>query len=71
MGNDQNINKFIIFCLENYKSALNLSGVQALSDFKDYDVFTYLSNGYEVLHTQGKDYIINDIKDFIAHRKNA
>jgi hypothetical protein len=70
MENSDSINKFIIFCLESYKSVLNISGVQVLADFRDYGVFAYLSEGYEVLHTQGKKYIVADIKDFIDHRKN-
>jgi hypothetical protein len=69
MENNSSINDFIIYCLESYKSVLRISGIQALADFKDYGVLNYLSDGYEVLHTQGKDYIVADIKDFIDHRK--
>jgi hypothetical protein len=63
------INQFIIFCLESYKSALNLNGAQALKDFEDYDVFSYLTTGFEVLHTQGREWIVADIQDYIANRK--
>jgi hypothetical protein len=63
------IDQFIIFCVENYKFAMNLSGEQALKDFEDYDVFSYLANGFDVLHTQGKEYLVADIKDYLALRK--
>ena len=69
MNNQQAIEKFIIFCLESYKSAQQIDGSQALKDFEEYDVFTYLTEGYEVLHTQGKQYIISDITQYIANRK--
>jgi hypothetical protein len=39
--------------------------MQALSLFCQTDAFQYLVEGYEVLHTQGKEYIIADIQDFI------
>jgi hypothetical protein len=43
--------------------------MQALSDFRNYDVFSYLSSGYDVLHTQGKNFIVTDIQDFIKKHK--
>ncbi|MDR2843909.1 MAG: DUF3791 domain-containing protein [Candidatus Symbiothrix sp.] len=63
------VHHFIIFCLESYKSAMNISGHQALDDFEKQDVFSYLTDGYEVLHTQGRGYLIEAIKDYIAHRQ--
>lgn len=66
---NKKINKFIIFCLESYKNFRQISGLQALSDFNKYDLFSYLTNGFEVLHTQSKDYITADIQDFIIRRK--
>ncbi|MDR0682715.1 MAG: DUF3791 domain-containing protein [Dysgonamonadaceae bacterium] len=63
------IDKFIIFCLESYKSAMNLNGQQALEDFENYDVFSYLNDGFNVLHTQGRKYLVVDINDYIAHRR--
>ncbi|MDR2804748.1 MAG: DUF3791 domain-containing protein [Dysgonamonadaceae bacterium] len=63
------VNQFIIFCLESYKSASGLTGEQAFADFEAYDVFSYLSDGFDVLHTQGREYIIKDIQEYIACRK--
>jgi hypothetical protein len=63
------ISKFIIFCLENYKFLMQISAMQALADFKKYDLFSYLTSGYEVLHTQGRNYIMADIQNFIKHHK--
>jgi len=64
-----NIQHFQLFCLESYRASTGISGKAALNEFKRTNVFDYLSKGYEVLHTQGKNYLIADIKDYIEHRK--
>jgi hypothetical protein len=66
---EEAIQQFIIFCLESYKIDKHITGAEALHDFEQYDVFSYLTDGYEVLHTQGQAYIVADIKDFIEHHR--
>lgn len=63
------IQQFIIFCLESYKTSHGISGAQAWKDFEQYDIVSYLAEGFEVLHTQGQDYIIADINDYICHKQ--
>ena len=63
------IEQFQLFCLENYKSAKEIAGKTAFLEFNRFGVFDYLSNGYEVLHTQSRNYIIAEIIDFIDKRK--
>jgi len=58
---------FKVFCLENYKTVHNLSGKTALDIFQKHKVFDYITSYYDVLHSFGRLYIINDIDDFIAH----
>jgi len=58
---------FKVFCLENYKTLHNLTGKKALDIFQKYKIFDYISSYYDVLHTYGRLYIINDIDDFITH----
>lgn len=62
------IQQFQLFCLENYKFTKGISGKAALKDFKQYQVFKFLSLGYDVLHTQSKNYIVAEINDFILRR---
>ncbi|MDD4971818.1 MAG: DUF3791 domain-containing protein [Paludibacter sp.] len=64
-----NIQQFEVFCLENYKISKGINGKAALNDFKNYHVFDFLTAGYDVLHTQGKNYIVAEINDFIERRK--
>ena len=59
---------FKVFCLENYKSIHNLTGKAALDIFLKYRVFDYISSCYDVLHANGRLYIISDIDNFIYRR---
>ena len=60
---------FYAFCLEKYKAFINLSAEETLFIFRKYRVFDYLKEGFEILHTQGESYIVNDIDLFIKTRK--
>ncbi len=62
------IEQFQLFCLENYKFSKGISGEIALGYFKQYQVFEYISESYDVLHTQSKIFIVSDINDFIERR---
>jgi hypothetical protein len=62
--------RYKIFCLESYKNAHGLSGAETFNTFNDYKVFDYLTNCYDVLHSTGQMYMVKDIDQFIAARKN-
>ena len=57
---------FSIFILEAYKRRLKLTGLKALSLFKKYNVFSFLEEGYDVLHTQSIDYVVYEIQELIS-----
>ena len=63
------IQQFQLFCLESYRTQIGISGIKALDDFKKFKVFDYLAAGYDVLHTQGKFFLLADINDFLNRRK--
>jgi hypothetical protein len=63
------IQYFQLFCLESYRSSKGITGIAALSDFKRAGVFDFLSSGYEILHSTGKNYLNSLITDYIEHRK--
>jgi len=65
---EKKINDFVIFCLECYKTESGLSGKEAYEIFEKFGVFEYLRDGYEMLHTQGKDWLMNDIREFLKLR---
>jgi hypothetical protein len=61
--------KFLIYCLEIYKTAKHLSGNEVVSLFATYDVFNYIDKYYEALHTTSADYTIEDIDEYISSRR--
>lgn len=62
---------FKTFCLEQYKAAHGLTGKEALNRFSDYNVFQYITDFYDVLHSTGANYIVQDIDAYIAARSNC
>lgn len=60
--------KFKAFCLEQYKHEHNISGEQVIDLFNQYNVLNYLESFYDVLHTTGAKYIVEDIDLYIQSR---
>lgn len=61
--------EFYTYCLEKYALAKGLTGLQALALFKRYKADDFLVNHYDLLHTQGTGYVIDEIDRFIQRRK--
>ncbi len=62
--------EFAIFCIENVAEQLGVSGevvYDALAAKSDI-LYQYILPCYDVLHTQGKEYIVNDIIDLMKER---
>ena len=62
---------FIDFCVEEYKVDKRMTGKEVLDLFNKYAVCEYIKTYYDVLHTTGTKYIINDIDLYIKSRKSA
>lgn len=60
---------FVAFCIEEYGAAKKMSGEQVHDLFSKYGLVDYLSEFYEVLHTQGRQWLIEEIDEFIEIRK--
>lgn len=62
--------EFSVFCIENIAEKLGIPGdevyqmLTAKSDILDH----YIIANYEILHTQGKEYIVQDIMDYMKER---
>ena len=63
--------EFKAFCFEAYRADKKLSGRETMYLFKKYGVLDYLGTCFEVLHTVGRAYIVEDIDLFIQARKNV
>ncbi len=65
---NKKINDFVVFCMEIYKAEKNISGKEVYELFEKYGVLNYLQDGYDMLHTQGNSWLINDIDKFLEVR---
>lgn len=63
--------KFLVFCIEMYKVAKNLTGKEVISLFMRYGVSDYVLSCYEALHTTGTNYIVEDIDLYLEARQNG
>jgi len=63
--------EFLVYCLEMYRAAKNMTGRQVIELFKRYDVSDYVLSCYEALHTTGANYIIEDIDLFVEARQKS
>ena len=66
---NNNVSYFVAFCIEQYKHAHNISGRDAMRTLNSYGVLDYLVEHFEILHTQSKQWILEDIEEFIRIRK--
>ena len=60
---------FRVFCIESYCDLKDVYHEDALALFKQYDVFEFLDDTFEVLHTQDIIYIIETIDRYIKSRR--
>ncbi|MBQ9677002.1 MAG: DUF3791 domain-containing protein [Prevotella sp.] len=61
--------EFFVYTLEKYAIGKGIGGMQALALFKEYGADEFLLKHYDLLHTQGTGYVIDEIQRFISRRK--
>lgn len=60
---------FVSFCMEQYKKHIETTGGSVADLFDRYGVVDYLYENYEVLHTQGSQWLMVEIDEFIKERR--
>lgn len=62
--------EFVVFCIEKLKDDMKISGVDAYKTLteKTNILYPYIVKNYEVLHTQGEQYIVNDLKEVMERK---
>lgn len=66
---EKDIAFFVAFCIEEYRVVKGLTGEETVNLFNKYGVTDYLSKCYEPLHTQGRQWLMAEIDEFIDIRK--
>ena len=61
--------RFVSFCIEEYKVRHGMTGGEVVKLFEKYGVTDYLMDGFDVLHTLGRNMILDDIEGFIETRR--
>ena len=62
--------EFAVFCIENVAARLGVGAEQVYRAFTDKsDILNgYIVPEYEVLHTQGRDYIVDDLLEVMKEK---
>ena len=61
--------EFYVYTLEKYAISKRISGLQALALFKEFEADDFLIKHYDLLHTQGTGYVLDEVQRFIDRRK--
>ena len=62
--------EFAVFCIENIAAKLNVNAERVYQAFtKKSDILnSYIVPEYEILHTQSREYIVNDLLEVMKER---
>lgn len=60
---------FLSFCIEQYKEEKHLNGNEVANIFSQYGVLDYLEQHFEPLHSQSRQWILEDIDEYINLRR--
>jgi len=70
MKNDQQDRAvFVSFCIEQYAKAKNMTTDDVVNLFEQYGITEHFCEFYDVLHTQGHNWLIEEIDEMIKNRK--
>lgn len=67
---EQDKSYFLTFCIEQYKASKGMDGADVAHLFFESGVASYLSDNFEVLHTQSRQWLMEEI-DEILQRTDA
>ena len=60
--------EFVVFCIENVAAKLGMDAERVYQAFAEKSLNGYIVPEYEVLHTQSREYIVNDLLDVMKER---
>ncbi len=60
---------FVSFCIEQYAKAKGMATEDVVTLFEQYGIAEHFCEFYDVLHTQGRQWLIEEIDEMINDRK--
>ena len=61
--------RFVSFCIEQYARVKNMSTEDVVNLFEKYGITEHFCEFFEVLHTHGHNWLIEEIDEMINNRK--
>ena len=65
----QDIAMFLSFCIEQYAKAKDMAAEDVVDLFERYGISEHFCEFYDVLHTQGHRWLIEEIDEMVERRK--
>lgn len=59
---------FVSFCIEQYAKAKNISTEDVANLFEQYGIAEHFCEFYDVLHTHGRNWLVEEIEKMINER---
>ncbi len=60
---------FVAFCIEQYKAAKGMDGADVAQLFFQKGVASYLADNFEVLHTQSRQWLMEEIDEYLKQNQ--
>lgn len=67
---NKDLTYFISFCIEQYMNTKGLSETEVMDVFNNHKVLDYLCQHFEVLHTQSRQWLVEEIDEVINSHRN-
>ena len=68
MSERSRVAEFISFCVEAFAYARGKSSSAVFRLFESCGLVDYLDDGYDVLHTQGREWLLSDMEEYLKVR---
>lgn len=65
---DKDKSFFLAFCIEQFKQAKGMNGTDVAEKFFATGLASYLTDNFDVLHTQNHHWIIEEINEYLERR---
>ena len=66
---ERDIAYFVSWCIEEYKSVAGLGGTATMELLDKYGILQYLADNFDVLHTQSRQWLMEEITEKIASKR--
>ena len=66
---ERDIAYFVSWCIEEYKSVVGLGGTATMDLLDKYGILQYLADNFEVLHTQSRQWLMEEITEQLETQK--